>query len=96
MAKKVVWQSNAKEDFREIVDYLLDAWPSDVAEKFTDQIDKAQDLIQLHPNIGMRVGRLRSVRKIAVPPYYSLYYTALGEEIWILNILDNRQNPEKI
>ncbi|MFN3379245.1 MAG: type II toxin-antitoxin system RelE/ParE family toxin, partial [Runella zeae] len=64
MAKKVVWQSNAKEDFREIVDYLLDAWPSDVAEKFTDQIDKAQDLIQLHPNIGMRVGRLRSVRKI--------------------------------
>jgi addiction module RelE/StbE family toxin len=96
MAKEVVWQPDAKEDFREIVSYLLDTWPSDVAEKFTEQIDKVQELIQNHPNIGMKVGRLRSIRKIAVPPYYSLYYTFLNNEIWILNILDNRQNPEKV
>lgn len=46
MDKKVIWQSDAKEDFREIVNYLLDTWPSDVAEKFTNQVDKVQDLIQ--------------------------------------------------
>ncbi|RDB07400.1 type II toxin-antitoxin system RelE/ParE family toxin [Runella aurantiaca] len=40
MAKKVIWQSNAKEDFREIVNYLLETWPSDVAEKFMDQLIK--------------------------------------------------------
>lgn len=84
MAKKVIWQSDAKEDFREIVNYLLDTWPSDVAEKFTDQVDKVQDLIQLHPGLGMRVGRLRSVRKIAVPPYYSLYYTSLFTVLYFI------------
>lgn len=96
MAKKVIWNPEAKEDFRKIVDYLLDAWSYEVAEKFTEQVDKCQDLIQLHTHIGMKVGRLRSIRKISVTPFYSLYYTALNDEIWILNILDNRQSFEKI
>ena len=96
MAKKVIWNPEAKEDFREIVNYLLDNWSYEIAEKFTDQVDRCQDLVQLHPNLGMRVGRLRSVRKISIPPFYSLYYTVLNDEIWLLNILDSRQNSEKI
>lgn len=96
MAKAIIWQPEAKEDFREIVDYLMEHWPTDVAEKFTAQVDKAQELIQLHPGIGMRAGRLRSIRKIAVPPHHFLYYTFLNEEIWILNLLDHRQDTEKI
>ena len=96
MAQAVIWQPEAKEDFREIVDYLLDNWPPDVAEKFTGQVDKAQELIQLHPGIGMKVGRPRSVRKVAIPPHHFLYYTLIDEEIWILNLLDHRQNPERI
>ena len=96
MAQKIVWKPEAKDDFHEIVDYLLNEWPDDVAEKFTEQVDKAQDFIQQHPAIGMKAGRLRSVRKIVIAPHYSLYYTFLNDEIWILNLLDNRQKEEKI
>ena len=96
MAKPVIWHPEAKEDFRETVAYLMDAWPADVAEKFAAQVDKAQELIEQHPGIGMKVGRLRAVRKVAVPPHHALYYTVLGEEIWILNLLDQRQNPQAI
>ncbi len=96
MVAEIIWKPEAQDDFREIVDYLLDNWPDDVAEKFTDEIDYAQNLIAKHPNIGMRVGRLRSVRKITVPPFYSIYYTSLNNQIWILNLLDNRKKPEQI
>jgi addiction module RelE/StbE family toxin len=96
MAAEIIWKPEAQDDFREIVDYLLDNWPDEVAEKFTNEIDYAQDLIAKHPNIGMKAGRLRSVRKITVPPFYSIYYTSLNNQIWILNLLDNRQKPEQL
>lgn len=96
MGKAIIWHPEAKEDFRETVAYLLETWSAEVAEKFTEQVDKAQEMIALQPNIGIRAGRLRSVRKVVIPPYYALYYTFLNEALWILNILDQRQNPERI
>ena len=96
MAKAITWHPEAKEDFREIVAYLMEAWSPEVAEKFTEQVDKTQELIRLQPGIGVRVGRLRSVRKVSIPPHHAMYYTFLNEAIWILNLLDQRQNPERI
>ena len=95
MAKAIIWHPEAREDFREVVDYLLETWSAEVAEKFTEQVDKAQELIRLQPNIGMRVGRLRSVRKVVIPPHHALYYSFLNESLWILNILDQRQQANR-
>nr|MCU0342100.1 type II toxin-antitoxin system RelE/ParE family toxin [Spirosomataceae bacterium] len=86
MAKKIIWHPEAKEDFRSIIDYLLENWSFEVADRFTDSVDKTQELLQLHTHLGARVGRLRSIRKIAIPPFYTLYYTFLNGEIWILNL----------
>ena len=45
MVKTITWHPEAKEDFREIVAYLMEVWSSEVAEKFTEQVDKTQELI---------------------------------------------------
>ncbi len=95
-AQTVIWHPEAREDYREIIDYLLDEWSFEVADKFTDQIDEVVRMVEKHPNIGMRVGRLRSVRKIAVPPHYFLYYVFFQNQLLIFNILDNRRQPEQI
>lgn len=94
MADALIWHPEAKEDFREVVEYLIEVWSLEIAENFTEQVDKAQQMILTHPGVGMRVGRLRSVRKIAVPPHHFLYYTFLNGKVWVLNVLDQRQNLE--
>ena len=95
-AQAVIWHPEAQEDYRDIVSYFLEEWSFEVADKFTSQVDEVVNLLQSHPNIGMRVGRLRSVRKIAVPPHYFLYYIFFQNQILVFNILDNRQKPESL
>lgn len=50
----------------------MEAWSPEVAEKFTEQVDKTQELIRLQPGIGVRVGRLRSVRNVSIPPHHAM------------------------
>jgi plasmid stabilization system protein ParE len=38
MAFKISWTDNAKENIKDITNYLLDDWNFEVAEKFTDNL----------------------------------------------------------
>ena len=40
MALKIVWTTNAEEDLRQILDYLLDEWADSFAEVFSEQLFK--------------------------------------------------------
>ncbi len=49
MAYQIVWHDNAKEDLRDILNYLLDNWSDEVAEKFNDMLfSKLQNLEKIH------------------------------------------------
>jgi plasmid stabilization system protein ParE len=90
MDTEIIWHPEAQEDYRDILSYLLDKWSFEVADKFTSQLDESLQLLVRHHHLGIRIGRLRSVRKIALAPHYSLCYTFLNNQIIVLNILDNR------
>ncbi len=96
MAEKVVWMSKAKEDYREIISYLLDKWSFEVADRFTTQIDDVIELLKVHHYLGAVSGRLTSLTKITIQPHYTLYYLFVEDMICVVNILDNRQKPQLI
>ena len=90
MDKEIIWHPEAQEDYRDILDYLLDNWSFDVADKFTTQLDDSLQLLKKHPMLEMRIGRIRTVRKISLPPHYSLCYIYINNQVIVLNKLDNR------
>jgi plasmid stabilization system protein ParE len=96
MAKTVKWSDSAGEDFYEIVNYLMDNWSFEVADKFTDDVEEILNQITEQPFSGPRIMRVRSLRKIPLKPHYSLLYSILDDIIYIMNIVDNRQKPEYI
>lgn len=91
MALKIVWSPNAEEDFRLILDYLMDEWADNFAEMFSDQLFKTLNLLENHPYIGMATNEFSSIRRISVTRQYGLYYMVLRDEIVIVNLLNNKK-----
>ena len=91
MAHQVVWTDDAKANYRAITEYLLDAFSFEVADRFTDLIADKLRILEQMPFIGRRLDSLTSVRKLPLQPYNVIYYTIVGEQVIILNILDSRR-----
>lgn len=87
----IVWSDEAKENYRLIALYLLDAFGFTVADRFTDTIDDKLRILEKMPFIRRRLDSLTAVRKLPLQPHNMIYYTVSAQEIIILNILDGRQ-----
>jgi plasmid stabilization system protein ParE len=95
MDYEIVWADEAKENYRIIALYLLDAFDFTVADRFTDTInDKVRTLSKM-PFIGRQLEALTAIRKWPLQPYNMIYYTVVARQVIILNVLDNRQTPIK-
>ena len=95
MAHEIVWSENAREDFREIVNYLIDEWADDFAEKFSNQISKTLELLEVHPLLGMTTSDFSSIRKIAINRKYILYYMVVNQQIIVVNIYQNSREKKQ-
>lgn len=87
----IVWSDEAKENYRLIALYLLDAFGFTVADRFTDIIDDKLRILEKMSFIRRRLDSLTAVRKLPLQPHNMIYYTVSAQEIIILNILDGRQ-----
>lgn len=87
----IVWSDEAKENYRLIALYLLDAFGFTVADRFTDIIDDKLRILEKMSFIRRRLDSLTAVRKLPLQPHNMIYYTVSAQEIIILDILDGRQ-----
>ena len=94
MAYQIVWHDNAKEDLRDILNYLLDNWSDEVAEKFNDALFGKLQSLERNPFIGIASRQVISLRKLLIVPQSYLYYTVIKDQIVVMNIVDTRKNPE--
>lgn len=95
MALPVVWTENAIEDYRLVVDYILQGWPVDIATRFIDKVEKRLETLSVFPNIGIPSSKEDKVKAIVVTEHNKLYYRVTEEFIEVLNLFDTRQDPQK-
>ena len=91
MDYQIVWGEDAKENYRTLTLYLLDTFGFSLADKFTDTIAEKLWILEHSPFIGRKLLSLPSVRKLPIQPYNTLYYSVIGKQVCILNILDSRR-----
>ncbi|SFD16000.1 type II toxin-antitoxin system RelE/ParE family toxin [Spirosoma endophyticum] len=87
----IAWSDEAKENYRLIALYLLDAFGFSVADKFTDTINSKLRILETMPFIGRRLDNLTAVRKLPLQPYNIIYYAVIERQVIVLNILDSRK-----
>jgi len=95
MALPIIWTENAYEDYKKVVDYLLQAWSIDIAAKFINIVNSRLETLSVFPNIGVRSSKEEKVRAIIITEHNKLYYRVTSDGIEILNIFDTRQDQQK-
>lgn len=88
MTLPVIWRPEARQDLKDIIDYIAARRPA-AAQRLGDAILHTGDRLPDHPYM-YRPGRAPGTREAVVHPNYILVYR-VGEAIEILAVLHARQ-----
>lgn len=91
MAYEIVWTNASRENYKDIIDSLLDKWSFEVAEEFTSKIIDRLTLLEMNPYLGTSHPEITSMRKLLIPPHNYLHYTVVNQQVILLNIVDSRR-----
>jgi addiction module RelE/StbE family toxin len=96
---RVLWSNIAEKDLRSIIEYIADDNPSNAVKIFKN-IKKRAASLYAFPERGRIVPELRdqgilSYRELVIPPWRILYRVSKNE-VYVLSVLDSRQNVEDI
>lgn len=92
---KIIWSPEAIDDFESIIDYLIKEWSENSAEKFSNSVYDKINLIKKKPEIFESLV-YKDVRKAPITKHVSLFYKILNNELVILRLWNNAQNPENL
>lgn len=95
MALKISWTENALADYKQVLDYLHDEWPVSVTTAFINNFQSRIETLLAFPDIGIASSKITGVKSIVLTKHNKLYYRVTDEQLYILNIFDTRQDPEK-
>jgi len=95
----VIWSETSERDLTEIVEYIAADSPSNAFEIFKEIKEKASRLYTF-PERGRIVPELKDqgivlYRELVVPPWRIIYRLS-KKTVYILSVLDSRQNIEDI
>ena len=96
---EVIWSHVAENDLRNIIEYIAEDSPVNASNIFEKIRQKASNL-HILPERGRIVQELRDhgilqYRELILSPWRIIYRIS-GESVYVLSILDSRQNIEDI
>jgi len=95
MAYKIVVSGNAETALDSILYYLDNKWSKKTSDDFVTIFIKKIAELSLNPKIGKKTDLDESIRKIVITKHNILYYQVISDEIYLLDIIFAKQNPDK-
>lgn len=74
MAKPIIWQNKAVDQFENIQEYLLSEWGESVVISFTQQVFQVLELLSRYPQIGPMEVPERNIRGYVVNKQITMLY----------------------
>lgn len=93
---KIFWSVEALNNLKEILEYLENRWTERELNHFSKLLDDKLNLIQFSPKLFPKVDKFPSLRRNVIAPQTSIYYEVFSNEIHLISLFDNRQNPDKL
>lgn len=93
---KIIWTSRALSDLKKIIAYLEENWTSREIQKFALLLDLQLKRLITNPYLFPESHRYKKIRKSVLSRQVSMYYRVVNQEIQIISLFDNRQNPKKL
>jgi plasmid stabilization system protein ParE len=93
---KLVWSDEAIKNLKGIIGYLENNWTQKEIRKFVKLLDKQLALIINNPFLFAQSDHSKGIRKSVLSKQTTIYYRIAVDEIRIITLFDNRQNPDII
>lgn len=92
---KIVWTDHALSELEQTIKYLEENWTDRELRIFATKLDHIIELVSKAPELFPSSLEKSGIRKAVVEKYNSLYYRVNNENIEIISLFSNRQNPKK-
>ncbi len=79
-----------------LLDYLEEKWSIRVRNNFLEKFKSKTELVSMQPKSCPESQNFSNLYKCTVTKQVSFYYRIYSDEIEIITIFDNRQNPNKL
>jgi len=96
MNYKIRWTANAYSDFSQTVVFIKERWSKKSAEDFINRVDTVLNILAIFPQLGKIIYPPKQIRAIVISKQTTLVYRIKSDNIIIINLFDNRQDPEKL
>jgi len=92
---KIIWTDEALKNLSGIIEYLEQCWTEREIRNFARLLDQQINLIQSNPKLFSTRKTSKSLRKSVLTKQTTIYYRIDNQEVRIVTLFDNRQNPDK-
>ena len=93
---KIIWTDEALKNLTGIIDYLEHRWTEREIKNFAKLLDRQLNLIQSNPDLFPTSPTSDRLRKCVLSKQTTIYYRLDNDEIRIITLFDNRQNPKRL
>jgi plasmid stabilization system protein ParE len=93
---RLIWSDEALENLKKIIEYLENRWTKKEIQKFAKLLDKRLDLIEKNPFLFAESKNFNDLRRSVLSKQTTIYYRINNNDVHIITLFDNRQNPENI
>jgi len=95
MTRQILWTPEANVKFQSIYDYLKEIWSHKIAEQFYENTLATIELISNFPGIGNSINEKGDIHTFVLSKHNKIFYRVTEDNIIVLTLFDNRQNPKK-
>lgn len=92
---KIRWTARASKNLDKILDYLEDEWDIKTVQNFSAKLLSFLETLKTKPEIGKLVEKDKKIRAFVLTKQNTLFYRIKDQQIIILQLFDNRMNPNK-
>ncbi len=92
----VVWSDEADKNVASILTYLENNWGNKTANDFYAELLKRVDLISRQPTAFKESETVKNCRRSVLNNQITIFYKFDGQQVEVLFLFDNRQDPEKL
>ena len=93
---KLIWSDEALNNLKGIINYLEINWTNREIKKFAQLLEKQLLRIKENPFLFAESDKSNGLRRSVLSKQTTIYYRINDNDIRIISLFDNRQNPNKL
>lgn len=92
---QIIWSEEAKQDYLENIEYLLEKRTEKSAINFINEVDAVLELLKINPEL-FPLSDYKSIRRVVIRKQITLYYMLKGSNIYLIWFWNSYQDPDSL